>query len=74
MNNQDLLTLGIYIGSSMVIGFLVKQWILPYLIKLASRTKWKYDDILIDSIKGWIIFWFLLAGIALATQDIDEVR
>jgi small-conductance mechanosensitive channel len=37
--------------------------VFKYLRKLASRTSFKWDDIIISSLKGIILFWFVLTGI-----------
>ena len=71
MTNHDILTLTIYLASAIFIGLLVRKWILPYLVKMANRTRWKYDDIIIDCVKGWVIFWFFLAGAALALESVN---
>ena len=74
MTNHDILILSIYVASAVLIGVLARKLILPYLMKLATRTKWKYDDIIIDSIKGWVVLWFLLGGVALALSRLTFHR
>ncbi len=65
MSNHDILILSIYIASSILIGLIARKWIVPFLMNTAKRTRWKSDDIIIASIKPWVIFWFLLAGVFL---------
>lgn len=55
-----------YILGSIVLGFLCQVIVLSWLHSIAKRTKWRGDDIIIHSLRGWIIFWFILAGISLA--------
>lgn len=70
MTNQDILRLAIYLTSAVVAGLIVRKWVVPLLVKITRLTRWKSDDIIIDSIKNWIIFWFILAGVALALPAI----
>jgi len=46
-----------------IIGIIVERVILNKLYKIAQKTKWEGDDIIIASLRGWIIFWFALAGL-----------
>ncbi len=63
---ENLITpVAIFIGG-IIIGFLVEKVILNKLYKIAQRTKWEGDDIIIASLRGWIIFWFALAGLNIA--------
>jgi small-conductance mechanosensitive channel len=66
MNDHDIFILAIYIVSAIVIGLIVRKWIVPLLSNVAGYTRWKSDDILINNIKPWVVFWFLLAGASLA--------
>jgi small-conductance mechanosensitive channel len=63
---ENLITpVAIFIGG-IIIGFVVEKVILNKLYKIAQRTKWEGDDIIIASLRGWIIFWFALAGLNIA--------
>ena len=66
MNDHDILILAIYIASAIVIGLIVQKLIMPFLSKAANRTRWKSDDIIINGIKPWVVFWFFLAGASMA--------
>jgi small-conductance mechanosensitive channel len=66
MNNHDILILMIYIAGAVLTGWIVKKWIIPFVMHLATRTPWKSDDIAITSIQPWVVFWFFLAGASLA--------
>jgi small-conductance mechanosensitive channel len=50
------------LAGSLVIGWLVKKFIFPLLYKFTGKTKWKGDDLVIDSISRWVIFWFFLGA------------
>ena len=47
----------------LIVGFVIQNIILTRLRKIALRTKWEGDEVIIDSLRGAIVFWFLLAGI-----------
>ena len=50
------------LAGSLVIGWLVKKFIFPILYKFTSKTKWKGDDLVIESVSRWVVFWFFLAA------------
>ncbi|HEY3296466.1 MAG TPA: mechanosensitive ion channel family protein [bacterium] len=65
----DVVTLSdIFIALSFVLGGIALGWIaerilLRRLSKLAERTPTKIDDVVIASLRGMPLFWFILAGI-----------
>ncbi|MDJ0600885.1 MAG: mechanosensitive ion channel family protein [Crocosphaera sp.] len=50
-----------------IIGILFEKRVIKNIKKLAAKTHWRYDKIIIDSIQGFSILWFSLGGIAVAT-------
>ncbi|MDJ0509598.1 MAG: mechanosensitive ion channel family protein [Crocosphaera sp.] len=52
----------------LVIGIIFEKRVIKNVKKLAAKTNWKYDTIIIESIQGFSILWFSLAGIAVATS------
>jgi small-conductance mechanosensitive channel len=52
-----------YIMAGLVVGFIFKKIILTKLKHLSKKTKWKGDDIIIDSLSGMVMMWLLIAGI-----------
>lgn len=62
MRQEHLIEIAIVIGGSLILGWLVKKLLFPFLYKLTHRTKWKSDDLIIESISQWVIFWFFLAA------------
>ncbi|HPG10253.1 MAG TPA: mechanosensitive ion channel family protein [Chitinophagaceae bacterium] len=62
LTNKQLLEIGIAVGGSLLLGFLIKKFIFPFLYRLTHKTKWKSDDLIIESAGKWIIFWFFLAA------------
>ncbi len=62
LTNAHLIEIAIAIVGGIIAGWLVKKIIFPFLYKLTHKTKWKSDDLLIESIGQWVIFWFFLGG------------
>jgi small-conductance mechanosensitive channel len=58
-----LLILGILAGA-VLLGIFVKKLFASKLHKLAKRTTAEWDDILVGSMKGFIVLWFFLVGLA----------
>ncbi len=59
-----------YVLGSIVLGFLCQFILFNWLHSIAKKTKWRGDDIIIRSLRGWIILWFILAGISLAVPHL----
>lgn len=62
LTNAQLIEIGIALFGSIVAGWLIKKFIFPILYKLTHKTKWKSDDLIIESIGKWVIFWFFLGA------------
>lgn len=50
-----------------VLGAILEGIILVRLDRIATRTNWREDDIVVNSLRGMFIVWFGLAGIYAAT-------
>lgn len=59
---QLVLPLGFAAGG-LFLGIIFEKIILSKLKKIALKTKWEGDEIIINSLRGMTIFWFVLAGI-----------
>ncbi|MDW8109977.1 MAG: mechanosensitive ion channel family protein [Candidatus Kryptonium sp.] len=61
--------------ASVVIGVIFEKIVLRKLHKIAEKTKWEGDDIIITSLRRWLTFWFSLIGlhIAISTTKISPV-
>ncbi len=62
LTNNQLLEIGIAIASSIVLGWIIKKMIFPLLFRLTRKTKWKSDDLVVESVAQWVIFWFFLGA------------
>ncbi|NQW03542.1 MAG: mechanosensitive ion channel family protein [Acidobacteria bacterium] len=54
------------IAAAYLVGHLIKRFIAPRLVLLASRTKGEWDDVIIDEIQRRVPWWSLLIGAWLA--------
>lgn len=62
LNQKQIIEITIVIVGSLVVGWLVKKFIFPFLFRLTHKTKWKSDDLVLESIGHWVIFWFFLGA------------
>ncbi len=58
-------------AGGIVVGFIFEKIILKMLGKLASKTSWQGDDIIINAFKGWIVFLFIILGTYLAILNLN---
>jgi small-conductance mechanosensitive channel len=56
----------VVVAVSIIIGLLVDRIILKKIKSVTLKTRWKIDEILVDSIKGITFIWFITAGVSLA--------
>jgi small-conductance mechanosensitive channel len=53
----------IYIVGGFVVGFILEKIVLAELRHIAKKTPWKGDIVIINSLRGMVIIWLLIAGI-----------
>ncbi len=63
---QVLFPVLIILGASLS-GLFVDRVILAWFQRLAEKTSWRTDDIIIHTIRSQVVLWFLLLGIYAAT-------
>jgi small-conductance mechanosensitive channel len=68
--NQYLLPLAFVFGG-LALGWVFDRFILHEIKKIAARTKWEGDEVIIQAIHGMIILWFALAGIYGALHSVE---
>jgi len=61
----------IIIIASLVLGRFCKKWVISKLLDLTSKTKLRFDDVLIRSLKSSVVLWCLLLGIYIALNFIS---
>jgi len=52
-----------FLAGGFVVGLIFEKIILTKLRKMAEKTKWEGDEILIAALRGKMLFWFIIAGI-----------
>ena len=62
-----LLVVGILL-LSVIIGILVERLFASKLHKLAKKTAVEWDDILVEAMKGFVVLWFFLVGLAVVLK------
>lgn len=73
LTNTDSITVLIaitYILSLLTLGILIEKFFIKILLSLVSKTKWRYDDIIVESVDKLIVLWFFLLGIYLAEREL----
>ena len=53
----------IYIIGGLLVGFVLEKIVLAELRHIAKKTQWKGDIVIINSLRGMVIMWLLIAGI-----------
>jgi len=71
MSENDILQLSIYIVSGFLIGLFVHKIVMPLFSKLAAKTAIKSDDLIIKTIRKWVIPWFLALGVFLGLRRLE---
>ncbi len=65
---EELIAPSAIIVGSVLLGLFFKKVVIAYLAKLAARTKWRFDDVVIASVRGSVIFWALALGMYVIVQ------
>ncbi|MBK9485895.1 MAG: mechanosensitive ion channel family protein [Chitinophagaceae bacterium] len=71
MSNNDMLQLCIYTVSGLATGIFVHKIIMPMFARLAAKTSIKSDDLIIKTIRKWVIPWFLALGLYLGLKQLN---
>jgi len=65
-----IIAAGALIG--LLVGIIMQRLVLSRLARLAARTSWKADDVIIASLRGLAPIWCLLAGAYIAMESVGE--
>lgn len=71
MNQHEILLLAGFIIAGFLAGLFVHRIIMPLFAKLASKTTLKSDDLIIKTIRTWVIPWFLALGLYLGLKQLN---
>lgn len=66
-----MLQLCIYTVSGFLIGLFLHKVIMPLIARLAAKTSIKSDDLIIKTIRKWVIPWFLTLGLYVGLKQIN---
>jgi small-conductance mechanosensitive channel len=61
----------VYATGGILLGFILEKSIFPIIRKFAERTKWKGDDVIVESFRGMVFFWMMFAGFYGASLHLD---
>ncbi len=56
------------IAVSLLFGVFLKRVVFAYLQKLAKRTKWRFDDVVIGATRSSVVLWALALGLYVLVQ------
>ncbi len=70
MNFDEWIYFSIYVGAGIVAGILLKKFLTPALLQASTRTRWRTDDLLIESVGKWMIPWFVVLGAYLGREHV----
>ena len=65
---EQVITPSAIIGGSLVVGWFFKNVVAGWLAGIAKKTKWRFDDVVVESVRSSIILWSLALGIYLVVQ------
>ncbi len=60
-----------FILGGLVLGWVFDRFVLHEIKKIAARTQWEGDEVILEAVHGMTILWFLLAGIYGALHSIE---
>ncbi len=71
MNQHEMLLLAAFTASGLLVGFFLHKIVLPLIAKLAAKTSFKSDDLIIKTIRAWIIPWFFALGLYVGLKQLN---
>lgn len=71
MSEHDMLQLAIYTVSGFLTGLFLHKIVMPLIARLASKTSIKSDDLIIKTIRKWVIPWFLTLGVYVGLKQLQ---
>jgi hypothetical protein len=52
--------------AGLALGLIARRTVLGALARIARRSTWKYDDVLVEALRGPVVAWGTLAGLSAA--------
>ncbi len=65
---EQLITPSAIVVGSLLVGLFFKKIVIAYLAKLAARTKWRFDDVVVSSVRSSVVLWALVLGLYVIVQ------
>jgi small-conductance mechanosensitive channel len=62
MQQKDILILSLLLAGGILLGWILRKWLFPILIKIAGKTKPQSDNLILISFKKWIIVLIVALG------------
>lgn len=71
---EELIVPAAILAGSLLFGLFFKKVVIKYLARLAARTKWRFDDVVIEAVRSSVILWALALGldIIVRTQGLSR--
>ena len=62
-----------FVAGGLMVGFLMERFVVRRARRLAEKTRFKWDDLLVESLRGVATVWFVSGGVylALAVGELD---
>ncbi len=71
MTTHPIIQLFIYTLSGFLFGLFLHKIIMPKLSKIIAKTSFKYDDLIVLTIRKWVIPWFLVLGLFFGLKQLN---
>lgn len=73
MNFDEWMYFLMYLAAGIVLGIIIRKFLLPLLRHTSTRTRWKTDDLLVSALNQWIIPWCIVLGAYMGREHITMV-
>lgn len=70
MTLDELIQFSIFVAAGFLMGFLLNKLVAPRLLKVAQKSKWAGDDLIVHTLTAWLIPWFTVLGIFLGWRRV----
>lgn len=71
MTLDELIQFSIFIAGGFLLGLLLKKIVSPQLLKIAHKSEWAGDDLIIRTLSVWVIPWFTVLGVYLGLKRVS---
>jgi small-conductance mechanosensitive channel len=57
--------------TGLIVGWIFKKFIHSRLVKVAEKSSWEGDDVILNALKSQIILWFFLGSLSVALRGLE---